>query len=136
MRGMALALVIVTMSALSVSFFSSFKASDSRKQLANVQADLQKSAQRSKRLEDSLQEAQEKYRQETLITKDLKENLAREESRNKILGDQLQRLQTAQNAQTSTTQNQSATGANSGSTFKGLKGFKSSKSSLSSNKSS
>ena len=127
MRGMALALVIVTMSALSVSFFSSFKASDSRKQLANVQADLQKSAQRSKRLEDSLQEAQEKYRQETLITKDLKENLAREESRNKILSDQLQRFQTAQNAQTPATQNQNSSNASSSSTFKGLKGFKSSK---------
>ena len=82
----------VAVAALAVSFLSSAKARGGKAQVVVLRSQVEKLTQTAKVLEESLKETQEKYSQETLATKGLKEALVREEFKTQTLAEELDRL--------------------------------------------
>jgi len=73
MRGFTIALTLVALAALSVSFFSAAKVRTSR-------LEVQRLTQANRSLEGSLQEARQKLAREETAAEELKEALAQEQS--------------------------------------------------------
>ncbi len=92
-RGLTIALIVVTLVALGVSFVSGSKARRGNQQRAGLQSQIEKLTQANKALEESLKERQEQYAQETVMTKSLKEALVQEQLKNQVLTEELQRVE-------------------------------------------
>lgn len=100
-RGLIVALTVVTLVALGVSFVSGSKARRGNQQRAGLQSQIEKLTQANKALEESLKEREEKYAQETVMTKNLKEALVQEQLKNQVLTEELQRLEKKSSRDTS-----------------------------------
>ncbi|MBI3615288.1 MAG: hypothetical protein HY211_02105 [Candidatus Omnitrophica bacterium] len=92
-RGLTVALTVVAVAALSVSFLSAAKAKNNQRELVTLRAETQRLKQVGQSLEAGLRETQEKFAQEQAATQGLKEALAQEQLKNKALAEQLQRQQ-------------------------------------------
>ena len=97
-KGPTIALTLVVVAALSVSFLSSIKAKNGQRELVMLRAQTQQLKQVNQSLETNLRDTQEKVTQETAATQTLKEALAQEQLKNKALAEQLTVSKAASNA--------------------------------------
>ncbi len=109
MRATTLILIGITLVALSVSFYSSFKEKSGRTRVKVFQEQIEKLKRNKKIVEETLRQTQERYDEEVETNKTLNEALAREQHNSKTLTESLQRQQKAlQDAQTAKIQNKKA----------------------------
>ncbi len=92
-KGITIALTLVALAALSVSFFSAVKAKSGQQQVQALRAETQKLNRANRSLEENLRQTEQKYEQQTQAARELKEALDKEQLKNKVLAEELQQQQ-------------------------------------------
>lgn len=87
MRGFTVALTLVALAALSVSFFSAAKARSSRREIGTLRAQTHHLTQINQSLEAGLRETRERLAREETTANELKEALAQEQSKGKAFAE-------------------------------------------------
>ena len=95
LRGFTIALTLVALAALSVSFLSAAKAKNNKRELISLRAETQRLKQENQSLEASLQQTQQKFVRQEKTERELKDVLAREQLKNQTLTEQLQKTSRA-----------------------------------------
>lgn len=90
MRGVTVALIVVALGALGVSFYSSARARSTYAQTRTLRAQMSKVLQEKQALEQNLRDAQARYDQESGVTQELKTALAHQQERYEALAEQLE----------------------------------------------
>jgi len=104
LKGIVVALILVTVVALAAAFGSSAKIRGAGRRIGVLRAQVEKLSQTNDALEQELKQTQEKLHQEEGVTKGLKETLAQEQLKNQAVTEQLQRLAQDQRAATKNAQ--------------------------------
>lgn len=98
LKGITVALALVALSAIGVSFIAAGLARKKAHQVAALQGEFRKASQSQKVLEARMEEIEQQSHRERETTQELHEALVQEQMRNKTLAEQLEERQRAQAA--------------------------------------